>query len=159
MPAGQNFNQSQDWAPQVFNVRKTDESAKPQGAVTEAQANKVRQAGGVLLVSKKQTSGNQTHAGPGARAKALDDDHDNMKIKTISHDVKVEICRGRQAKGWTQVQLAQAINERASVVTDYEKGTAVPSESVLVRMEKALGIHLRGALAGQPLATANAAKK
>ena len=142
----------QDYKPQTFDFSKRQAAAAsgPQGAVSESQANRVRQAGGVLLVSKKAAT-NQTHAGPGARAKALDDDHDSLRVKTVDFNVRVEIQRARASKGLTQAQLAQAINERGSVVTEYENGKAIPNEGVLVRMEKALGVHLRGALAGQPL--------
>ncbi len=153
MPANQQeADKGQNWAPQVFNIRRPEDGpAKVQGSVSESQANKVRQAGGVLLVTKKQTT-NQNNAGPGARAKALDDDHDTMAVKTLSHDIKVELNRQRLLKGWTQAQLAAACSERASVITDYESGKILnPSEKVICKMEKALGVYLRGTLCGQPM--------
>ena len=156
MPAGQNFTPGQDHKPQAFNFSHRQEQANqgPKGAVTESQANKIKQSGGTLLISKKQNpvNANQGHSGAGARARALDDDNESTKVKTVSHDVRLEIIRARAAKGWTQAQLAQQISERASVVTDYENGKAVPNEGVLVKMEKAFGIHLRGKMAGQPIA-------
>ena len=161
MPANQAVGEGQDWKPQAFDFSKRQqaENKVSHGAVSESQANKIAQKGGSLTITKKQTT-NQTHAGPGARARALDDDTETTKVKTVSHDVRLEIQRARASKGWTQAQLAQNINERASVVTEYENGKAVPNEGVLVRMEKALGVHLRGALAGQPfIAKTTAAKK
>jgi putative transcription factor len=152
MPANQHVS-GQDWAPQAFDFsRQRAAEAQPSTSkVTEAQANRLRQAGGSLSISKKAST-NAANPGLGARAKVLDDDHETTRVATVSYDVRLEILRARAAKQWTQAQLAQAINESAAVVTQYENGKAVPNEGVLVRMEKALGVHLRGALAGQPMA-------
>jgi putative transcription factor len=163
MPANQVLSGGQDLKPQSFDFSRNQAAAaaanQHNGKVSEAQANKVRQTGGSLLISKKLTSGNQNHAGPGARARALDDDSESTRVATVSHDVKVEIQRARATKGMTQQELANAICERGSVVTEYENGKAIPNEGVLVKMEKALGVHLRGALAGQPFAPKPAPKK
>lgn len=37
------------------------------------------------------------------------------------------------------------------MVNDYESGKAVPNQQVLAKMERALGIRLRGKEKGQPL--------
>ncbi len=160
MPANQSVGEGQDWKPQAFDFskRQAAENKTSHGAISESQANKVVQKGGSLTITKKLST-NQTHAGAGARARALDDDSESTRVQTVSHDIKVEIQRARAMKGWTQAQLAQNINETASVVTTYENGKAIPNEGVLVRMEKALGVHLRGALVGQPMQVAAAAVK
>ena len=40
--------------------------------------------------------------------------------------------------------MAKLINERPAIVNEYENGTAVPNSQVLEKMEKALGVKLRG---------------
>lgn len=147
-------NTSQDWKPQVFNFANRVGSAGsgPQ-RVTEGQANRALQSGQKVEVVKKEHAAGNTHgAGLGSRAKRLDDDNETLKVKTIDLGVSLNIQRARQAKEWTQAQLAQQINERQSVVTEYENGKAMPDEKVLQRMEKALGVYLRGAKAGEPMA-------
>jgi putative transcription factor len=61
------------------------------------------------------------------------------------------IQQGRQAKNLTQIELARLINEKQQVVNEYEQGKVIPSQQILVKMERALGIKLRGKDIGQPL--------
>ena len=58
---------------------------------------------------------------------------------------------GRQAKEMSQKDLATKICEKPQVVTEYEQGKALPNQQVLSKMERALGIKLRGKDKGQPL--------
>ena len=143
---------TQDLKPQVFN---TYQRAQGQDVVkkptSEAQAARLVASGKATVEKKQFTAGNHHNTGPGARAKALDEDTESTKVKTIPHAVSVEIQKGRQAKNWTQKDLATAINEKQSVVTDYEAGKAVPNEQILNRIEKALGVYVRGVKAGQPM--------
>ena len=141
----------QDWKPQVFNFQSNSGGAGGSKKLSVGEANKALRTGGAEIVKKEHATGNQHNAGPGARAKVLDEDHESTKVKTVSHEVKVNIMRGRQAKGWTQTDLAREISEKASVITEYENGKAIPNEQVLIRIEKALGMHLRGVKAGQPM--------
>ena len=64
--------------------------------------------------------------------------------KETSRKVSLEIQKARQQKGMTQKELALKISERPQVVADYEAGRAVPSQQVLIKLERALGIKLRG---------------
>lgn len=45
----------------------------------------------------------------------------------------------------SQKDIAQKINEKPSVLQDYESGKAVPSPQILGKLERALGVKLRGA--------------
>ena len=141
----------QDHKPQVFNFgpRPGTGGTGPK-KVSESQAARIAQSGGAVEVNKKMGGANKKHD-LGQRAKHLDDDHDTLKVKTVTHSVKVNIQKGRQAKNWTQKDLATQIGERVTVVAEYESGKAVPDERVLNRMEKALNMHLRGVKAGQAL--------
>jgi putative transcription factor len=130
----------QDWKPQVFHF-----AAKP---ATGAAAKPVARAPGDI---ERRSTANAHTAGLGAMAKRIDDDTESTRVKTVDFGVRINLQKARQAKNLTQADLARLICERASVVTDYENGKAVPNEQILVRMEKALGVHLRGVKAGQPM--------
>ncbi len=52
--------------------------------------------------------------------------------------------QGRLAKKLTQAQLAQQINERPQVVQEYESGKAIPNQQILAKLERVLGVKLRG---------------
>lgn len=140
----------QDLKPQSFNFSGGGGGGGPK-KVSETGANRTLQAGGSVDVTRKMGGGN-AHSNLGKQAKTLDDDTESTKHKTVSMDVRLNIQRGRQAKEWNQQQLAAAISERKEVVAEYENGKAIPNEQVLVRMEKALGMYLRGVNAGQPFA-------
>lgn len=142
------FSTGQDHKEQVFFIRSRDDAKEKKPATANAAARAVAQ--GKAAVEKKQyAAGNQHNAGLGARAKKIADDTETTKVKTVAHNVSINIQRARQAKGMNQKELAQVLNEKQSVVTDYESGKAVPNEQVLQRMEKALGVYLRGTKAGQ----------
>ncbi len=62
------------------------------------------------------------------------------------------IQQARQAKEMTQKDLATKINEKPSVVNDYESGKASnPNQQILAKLERALGVKLRGKDIGSPL--------
>lgn len=151
MSKNANFGGAQDWKPQVFNFGERGVGSAGSKRVTEGQANRAIQQGKAVDITKKEHATANQHGGLGARAKRIDDDHETLKVKLIDPHVSAAIQRARQAKGWTQTDLARNVSERQSTVTEYENGKAQPNEQVLQRMEKALGVYLRGAKAGQPL--------
>ena len=82
------------------------------------------------------------------------------------------ISRARAGKTppMKQSELAQKINEKPSVINgipfkvgntdiDYENGKAVPNQQILGKMERVLGVKLRGKDIGAPLEDKHAAKK
>jgi len=73
-----------------------------------------------------------------ARARKADLETENFKVETVNKSVSKEIQQLRQAKQWSQKQLAQAINEKVDVVRAWENGSAIPSGRILVKMRKAL---------------------
>lgn len=77
----------------------------------------------------------------------------------MNASVSKAIQDGRRAKEWTQKDLATRINEQQKVVNEYESGKGTPNQQVLAKMERALGIKLRGKDIGQPLPARGSAKK
>jgi putative transcription factor len=55
--------------------------------------------------------------------------------------------------------LAQAINEKPQIVNEYEAGKAIPNNQILGKLERTLGVKLRGKDIGTPLQAKAPAKK
>lgn len=59
----------------------------------------------------------------------------------------------RLALKLSQKDLAATINEKVSVLQDYESGKATPNPQILGKLERALGVKLRGKDIGKKLET------
>jgi putative transcription factor len=110
------------------------------------------------LRNKASTSINQTqpqerkiHNPEGAHAYKISEYNDAGTIPTVSMDVSKAIQKGRADKGFTQKDLAGKINEKPAIINEYESGKAIPNAQVLGKMERILGIKLRGKDIGTPL--------
>jgi putative transcription factor len=137
---------AQDWNTVTINKK----PAAPTGS-KEQQANKLRQQGQSLETVAKFTAGNKVGGAGPSNARKIDEETENFKHKEIGLDVRRAIASGRQAKSMTQKDLAVLINEQASVVTAYEAGKAIPNNNILQKMEKHLGVKLRGTGIGTPI--------
>ncbi|KAG9125650.1 multiprotein-bridging factor 1 [Ceratobasidium sp. 392] len=51
----------------------------------------------------------------------------------------------------SQKDVAAKINEKQSVLQDYESGKAIPNPQILGKLERALGVKLRGSDIGKKL--------
>lgn len=47
-------------------------------------------------------------------------------------------------KEMSQKDLAQKVNEKPSIIQEYESGKAIPNPGILGKLERALGVKLRG---------------
>ena len=95
-------------------------------------------------VVKKPTGNGGSGVDARAVERRVDDSDAPLVRKEVNKKVSLEIQRARQAKGWTQKELAQRISEKPQVISDYEAGRAQPSQQVLTKLERALGVKLRG---------------
>ena len=50
----------------------------------------------------------------------------------------------RNRLGKSQKDLALEVNEKPSVIQEYELGRAIPNPQILAKLERALGVKLRG---------------
>ena len=82
----------------------------------------------------------------------LDAENENLKYDKLDMKVGLLIQKGRQAKGWSQKELATKICEKPQVINEYESSKAVPNQAILGKIERALEIKLRGKDKGAPLA-------
>lgn len=81
----------------------------------------------------------------------LDRETEELKHETISLDVGKLIQQGRQGKGMSQKELATKINEKPQVITDYEAGKGIPNNVILGKIERVIGMKLRGKDKGKPM--------
>lgn len=131
--------QGQDWNVVVIN-KKT--KSKPKAA----DINSAIQRGAEVETVRKYAAGtNRTGAAPIRPAHVLEDDDAEVHVPHVDVDMRIRIQQARTAKGLTQKELATQINERATVISDYESGRAIPNPAVLTKIERALGVSLRGA--------------
>ncbi|KAI7866788.1 multi protein bridging factor 1-domain-containing protein [Mucor mucedo] len=139
-----------DWD-SVTVLRKRD-PGKAKVTRTDAEINAARRAGVAIATDKKSTLTNSSHADTDHRRIAkLDRDNDVAPPPRVDVSVGKAIQKGRQDKKMLQKDLAVAINEKPQVVNEYESGKAIPNQNVLGKMERALGIKLRGKNIGDPL--------
>ena len=69
----------------------------------------------------------------------------------MSLDVARAIQQARNELKMTQKEFAQKMNEKPQTINDYESGRAIPSQQLLARMERVLGVKLRGNNIGEKL--------
>jgi putative transcription factor len=81
----------------------------------------------------------------------LDRETEELKHERVSLDFSKALQQARSTKGMTQKDLATRINEKPQVVNDYEAGRAIPNQAVISKLERALGVKLRGRDIGSPL--------
>ena len=62
--------------------------------------------------------------------------------------------QARTAKKMSQKDLGTKINEKPQVIQQYEGGKAVPNPQVISKIERALGVKLRGKASAKPAAAA-----
>jgi len=73
-----------------------------------------------------------------AAARRAERETEAFRVATVDADVAREVRGLRAARGWTQKQLAAAVNERVDVIRGVEMGTAPPNGALLVRLRRAL---------------------
>ncbi|XP_041447548.1 endothelial differentiation-related factor 1-like [Drosophila obscura] len=89
----------------------------------------------------------------------LDSETGSQRHEKLSQDVCRLIMQGRQAKGLSQKDLASKICEKPQVIGDYEAGRGIPNNQILAKIERIIGIKLRGKERGMPLQSMGQRKK
>lgn len=121
------------------------------GATSNAVVNSARRRGEAVATESKYGGGGNRQGGTSLNTAKLDAETEELKHDKVSMDVGKLIQKGRQAKEMTQKELATKICEKPQVVTEYECGKAVPNQAILGKLERALGMKLRGKDKGKPL--------
>jgi len=113
--------------------------------------NAARRQGADVSTSSKYGAAMNTQKGTTLNTAKLDAETEELKHSTVDLNVGKIIQQGRQAKGWTQKDLATKICEKPQVVTEYEQGKAIPNQNIIGKIERAIELKLRGKDKGKPL--------
>ncbi|KAF9313498.1 multiprotein-bridging factor 1 [Podila horticola] len=135
------------WDDEII-LRKQAEIAKV--SRSEADLNAARRAGAPISTERKVAS--NAPAGEDFRRIAKVAESPEIIVpKTVTADVGKIMAKARIEKKITQKELSAVVHEKPSVINDYEAGRAVPNQQVLGKIERALGVRLRGKDIGAPL--------
>ncbi|KAI8084838.1 multi protein bridging factor 1-domain-containing protein [Halteromyces radiatus] len=139
-----------DWDTTTILRKRPEDRAR--ATRSQSELNAARRAGATITTEKKSTLTNSSQANTDHRRIAkLDRENEVAPPPKVDVSVGKALQKGRQDKGMTQKDLAQLINEKPQVVNEYESGKAIPNQQVLGKMERALGVKLRGKNIGEPL--------
>ncbi len=127
-------------------------AVRPGAAKSASVVNAARRRGDEVSTEQKYGAASNRQHGTSLNTAKLDRETEELKHDKVSMGVGKLIQQGRQAKGWTQKELATKICEKPQVVTEYEQSKAVPNQQILAKLERCLGIKLRGKDKGAPLA-------
>ncbi|KAK8935165.1 Multiprotein-bridging factor 1a [Platanthera zijinensis] len=133
---------TQDWEPVVIRKKAPNAAAKKD----EKAVNVARQAGGEIETSKKSNAGTNKAASSSTtlNTRKLDEETENLAHERVPLELKKNIMQARLDKKLTQAQLAQLINEKPQVIQEYESGKAIPNQQIIGKLERILGVKLRG---------------
>merc|ERR1719367_1620731 len=135
MPSGPSLQGPQDWAPVV--------APKGKASTSSVEVNAARRRGVQVDTEKKVGGGsNQIARSVVPNAQKLDENHEPFRHETVSHDFKMALQQARLAKKMSQTVLATAVNEKGSVINEYESGKAIPNGAIIQKLNRALGVRL-----------------
>merc|ERR1712154_698828 len=77
-----------------------------------------------------------------SNAAKLDENTEAFRHDTVSHDFKMALQQARLAKKMSQAALATLINEKGSVINEYESGKAIPNGAIINKLNRSLGVRL-----------------
>lgn len=75
--------------------------------------------------------------------KSVKEDTGDYTITRVSMALSKQIQQARTAKGLSQKALAQNINVKSTVISEYESGKAIPNSRILSQISKVLGVTLK----------------
>nr|CAG4650628.1 EOG090X0ILG [Sida crystallina] len=135
------------WEPVIIRKK----LPKGVSAKSEKVVNAARRQGLPVETVTKFGAASNKHTGTTLNTAKLDQESEELKHEKIPLEIGKLIQKGRGDKGLTQKDLATRINEKPQIINDYEAGRGVPNQQILGKIERAIGIKLRGKDIGQPL--------
>ena len=95
------------------------------------------------VATERRDTGNKSHEPPKVAAYKLDQADEPDRLPEVGLSLARRIQQARTGKSLTQAQLAQQINVKPVIINDYEQGKGVPDNTVISKLERALGVKLR----------------
>ncbi|KAM6500704.1 ylMBF1 [Amanita muscaria] len=125
----------------------------PKVTKKETDLNAARRTGTVVATDKKiSAGGNKAHQGTDhQRIAKLDRENEVAPPPKIAPSVGRAMQTARMELKLSQKDVAQKINEKPSILQDYEAGKAIPNPQILGKLERVLGVKLRGSDIGKKL--------
>merc|ERR1712066_1103466 len=121
---------------------------KGKAAKSSVEVNAARRSGTQVETEKKiNAGGNQSAHSVVPNAKKLDENMEAFRHETVSHDFKLALQQARLAKKISQSALGTAINEKGTVINEYESGKAIPNGAIINKLNRSLGVRLPKAFA------------
>jgi len=117
------------------------------------ELNEARRTGAVVATEKKISGGsNKAYQGTDhQRIVKLDRENEVAPPAKVAPSVGRAMQSARMEMKLSQKDVAQKINEKPSVLQDYEAGKAVPNPQILAKLERVLAVKLRGNDIGKKL--------
>ena len=143
-----NLNSDTDWDTVTYLRKKPP---KPSTMKSQQAVNQAQRQGVPIETTKKFNAATNKHSQSTLNTAKLDRETEELHHDRVGLDVGRLIQQGRQAKGMNQKDLATKICEKQNVVNDYEAGKAIPNQQIMTKLERVLGIKLRGKDKGQPI--------
>jgi putative transcription factor len=126
----------QDWSRVVLSGPST---TGRKGAKAASEAHRKGQE----VETIRRPGGNPAaRSGLPTNMRRLAEETDVVPMQTIPHEFKVAMQQARAAASLSQQDLARRVNEKQSVINDYESGRAIPNGAVITKIERALNCHL-----------------
>ncbi|KAF9646851.1 ylMBF1 [Thelephora ganbajun] len=128
-------------------------SRTPKVTRNESDVNGLSLVGAVVGTDRKVTGGtNKAHQSTDHQKIAkIDRENEVAPPPKVPASVGKAIQQARMERGLSQKDCAQKINEKPSVLQDYESGKAIPNAQILSKLERVLGVKLRGSDIGKKL--------
>ncbi|KAF9257801.1 MBF1-domain-containing protein [Marasmius fiardii PR-910] len=125
----------------------------PKVTKKDSEINAARRSGAVVATDKKVAGGgNKAHQSTDhQRIAKIDRENEVAPPPKVAPSVGRAIQTARMELKLAQKDLAQKVNEKPSVIQDYESGKAIPNPQILGKLERSLGVKLRGANIGEKL--------
>ena len=76
-------------------------------------------------------------------SKKIEEETENFEHQKVSHNMAQTIQQARVGKGLTRKELAERLNVKVAVITEYETGKAIPNNMLLQKLSRVLGVTLR----------------
>jgi len=142
---------SDDWDSKTVTIGFKRQQSKV--AKKESDINAARRSGAPVATDKRITAGgNKAHQGTDhQRIAKLDRENEVAPPAKIAPSVGRAIQDARLELKLSQKEVAQKVNEKPSVIQDYESSKAIPNPQILAKLERILGVKLRGADIGKKL--------
>lgn len=107
----------------------------------ERAAQEAQRKGQEVETIRRSAGVNAARPGP-ANMRRLAEATDVVPVAQLTHEFRSAMQKARSAAGLSQADLARRINEKQSVINDYESGRAVPNPNIIVKLDRALGVRL-----------------